>query len=80
MNVVTSETDSVPSPSCSEDTVRLLQRFLRELNPTDRAVLLLFLENASEEAIAETLGSSIGAVRVRLHRIKSRLSQWKDES
>lgn len=80
LHVITSEIDSVPSPARVEDTVRLLQRFLRELNPTDRAVLLLFLENAPEEAMAETLGSSIGAIRVRLHRIQSRLSQWEDES
>ena len=78
--VVSSEADTVHSASQAVDTVRLLERFLRELQPTDRAVLLLFLENASEETMAETLGASIGAIRVRLHRIKARLSQWKDES
>ncbi len=80
LNVVSNETDSVPGATQVDDSVILLERFMRELNPVDRAVLLMFLENLSEESIAETLGSSIGAIRVRLHRIKSRLTDWKDES
>ncbi|MFO0820034.1 MAG: RNA polymerase sigma factor [Pirellulales bacterium] len=79
LKVVSNETDSVPGAPQVDDSVRLLERFMRELNPIDRAVLLMFLENLSEESIAETLGSSIGAIRVRLHRIKSRLTDWKDE-
>ena len=80
LNVVSNETDSIPGANQVDDSVILLERFVRELNPVDRAVLLMFLENLSEESIAETLGSSIGAIRVRLHRIKSLLTDWKDES
>lgn len=80
LHVVSNETDSFPGATQVEDSVILLERFVRELNPVDRAVLLMFLENLSEESIAETLGSSMGAIRVRLHRIRSRLKNWKDES
>lgn len=78
--VVSNEPDSVPGTVHVDDSVLLLERFLQQLNPIDRAVLLMFLENLSEESIAEALGSSIGAIRVRLHRIKSRLTDWTDES
>ncbi len=78
--MVSNETDSVPGATQVDDSIILLEHFLQALNPVDRAVLLMFLENLSEESIAETLGSSIAAIRVRLHRIKSRLTEWKDES
>lgn len=80
LNVVSNETDLVAAAAHVDDSVILLERFMRQLNAIDRAVLLMFLENLSEESIAEALGSSLGAIRVRLHRIKSRLSNWKDES
>jgi RNA polymerase sigma-70 factor, ECF subfamily len=80
LKVVSNETDAVPSTTHADDSIRLLDCFLRELNPIDRAVLLMFLENVPEESMADALGSSIGAIRVRLHRIKSRLTEWEDKS
>jgi RNA polymerase sigma-70 factor (ECF subfamily) len=80
LRVVSNETDSVPSTSYPDNSVRLLERFVSELNPIDRAVLLMFLENLPEDAIAEALGASVGAIRVRMHRIKSRLTDWEGEA
>lgn len=58
------------------DHAELLQRFLRSLSDADRALLLLYMDEISGKEIAEITGLSEGAVRVRVHRIKQRLSRW----
>ena len=54
----------------------LLERFLRSLSHADRAMVLMYLDDLSGKEIAEVTGLSEGAVRVRIHRIKTRLESW----
>lgn len=48
----------------------ILAEFLGSLGAADRSVLLLHMEGLPYPEIAEVVGSSAGAVGVRLHRIK----------
>jgi len=57
------------------DPMTLLESFLRELDPVNRAVLLLDLEGLHRDQIGDILGLSGGAVAVRMTRLKERLSE-----
>jgi len=50
-------------------------RALRGLPEIDRAVLLLALEGATQQEIADVLGVSPGTAGVRLHRARRRLAE-----
>lgn len=52
------------------DELDVLNRFLRSLDPVQRAVLLLDLEGLGREQIAEVLGMSANAVAIRLTRLR----------
>ncbi len=62
------------------DTCELLHRFLQTLNETDRAVLLMELDDVSTSEMAVILGMSEGAIRVRIHRIKQKLTHWEADA
>lgn len=49
---------------------RILDEFLASLSGVDRAAMLLYLENISAAEAAESLGLTVGALRVRWHRIR----------
>ncbi len=54
-----------------------LEEALRQLDPRLRAVFFLKdVEGYSHEEIAELLGISVGAARVRLHRARRKLRQY----
>jgi len=57
----------------SEQHLRLLQRFIATLEPLNRALLLLYLEDRSHREIAEVLGISEGNVATKLTRLRQRL-------
>jgi RNA polymerase sigma-70 factor (ECF subfamily) len=57
------------------DTDELLDTFLSVLEPLDRAVLMLSLDDMPYTDIAEVTGLSINAVGIRLVRIKHRFTQ-----
>lgn len=59
----------------AQDPLALLDDFLAELDPVNRAVLLLDLEGLHREEIGEVLGLSPGAVAVRMTRLKQRFSE-----
>ena len=59
----------------SNERLRLLQRFLAELEPLDRALLLLYLEDRSQREIAEVLGIGESNVSTKIHRLKQRLRE-----
>jgi RNA polymerase sigma-70 factor (ECF subfamily) len=54
------------------ESMRVLHEFLAALSKTDRAVMLLYLDNVSNPEAAEITGLTEGAIRVRLHRIRKR--------
>ncbi len=70
-------TDRVPA--ASQDSQRsqaaMLTDFLSMLGVPDRAVLLLYMEGLSYDAIADVTGLSVDAVRMRLHRMRQSFTQ-----
>ena len=63
-----------------EDTrqVDLLHKRISRLQPFDRAIVLLWLENMPYEEIGQVVGISTSAVSTRLYRIKEQLKKMND--
>lgn len=59
-------------PGASEP-LRLLERFIAQQDPLNRALLLLYLEDRSHREIAEVLGISEGNVATKISRLKQRM-------
>jgi RNA polymerase sigma-70 factor (ECF subfamily) len=51
-----------------------LMALIQALNPTDRQIMLLYLEDLTGAEISEITGMSPGAVAVKAHRLKAALS------
>jgi RNA polymerase sigma-70 factor (ECF subfamily) len=68
----------VPSPTAEARGSELLERLLAELTPPDKAILLLFLDDLGYDEMAKILGTTSGALRVRIHRIKNRLAEIQE--
>jgi RNA polymerase sigma-70 factor (ECF subfamily) len=54
---------------------RAVLRALRAMAPVDRAVLILALEGASQQEIADVLGITASHAGVKLHRARRRLAE-----
>ena len=70
---IVSVSESIPEPIGStgpQDPMQVLDEFLASLNAIDRAILLLYLEDASYADIAEVTGLSQSNVGVRINRLK----------
>jgi len=62
-----------------EPKLNLLYRFISELNETDRIIISLELEDLKQAEIANIVGLKETNVRVKIHRIKEKLTQkFKD--
>ena len=57
----------------SDDGVRALYRVIARLDPLNRALLLLYLDERSQREIAEILGLSETNVATRIGRLKQRI-------
>ena len=74
------ETDTIlaaDDPETAVDHSRLLARLhglVATLKPTDRSVILLYLEGIDASTIADVVGLSPGNVAVKVHRIKTLLA------
>lgn len=55
--------------------IEQLYTFIRELKEIDRAVILLYLEEHSQQDIADILGLSVSNVSTKVFRIKQQLKQ-----
>ena len=86
----TLEEQDVPEPLCGqpepEAALRLVQRrrllhaALRSLSPADRSVLALaYLRDTTLDEVARIEACSVGAVKVRLHRAKARLTRLLED-
>jgi RNA polymerase sigma-70 factor (ECF subfamily) len=53
----------------------MLYRCISELEETDRIIISLELEGLPQAEIAAVVGLSNGNVRVKIHRIKEKLTQ-----
>ena len=63
-----------------EDTRQIdrLHKRIGRLEPFDRAIVLLWLENMSYEEIGQVVGISTTSVSTRLYRIKEQLKKMND--
>lgn len=64
-----------------EDTrqVGMLHKRISKLQPFDRAIVLLWLENLSYEEIGQIVGITVKNVSVRLFRIREQLKQMSND-
>lgn len=68
-----------PASAASEDDLRLLQRFMEQLDALDRALVILYLDGNRYDTIAEVLGISETNVGTKISRIKQKLRRdWAD--
>jgi RNA polymerase sigma-70 factor (ECF subfamily) len=68
---------SSAAPAEGGDDVELLRRFQQTLGDVDQALLIMLMEDVSPAEMAEILGVSTGAIRVRIHRLKLKLADWE---
>jgi RNA polymerase sigma-70 factor (ECF subfamily) len=66
--------------SDSDEKFARLARAISQLNPTEKALITLFLEDLSYEQIAAVLGVTENNVGVMLHRAKKKLSTLMKEA
>jgi RNA polymerase sigma-70 factor (ECF subfamily) len=76
--------DGTPGPEATLhmlENQRQVQKLLEELNPQDRAaVIMYYWYDFSYEEIAKSLSLSVSAVKSRLHRARHTLAQtWQDQ-
>ena len=62
-----------PESAALEDDLRLLQRFIEQLDELDRALVILYLDGNRYDTIAEVLGISETNVGTKISRIKQKL-------
>ena len=60
---------------CNED-INQLYNAIKHLSETDRAVILLYLEEKTYKEIADTIGSNTNNIGVRVNRIRERLNKF----
>ena len=61
--------------SSIENDVQLLYQFISELPEVERIIISLELEDLKQKEIAEIVGLSEGNIRVKIHRIKEKLTR-----
>ena len=63
------------SKEFSSEPISQLYSAIRQLSETDRAVILLYLEEKTYQEIADIIGTNANNVGVRIKRIKQRLNK-----
>ncbi|MEG0926422.1 MULTISPECIES: RNA polymerase sigma factor [Chryseobacterium] len=58
-----------------EPQIQMLYQFISELPETDRIIISLELEEVKQSEIAHIVGLSESNIRVKIHRIKEKLTQ-----
>lgn len=58
-----------------EPKIQLLYKFISELPETDRIIISLELEDVKQAEIASIVGLSESNIRVKIHRIKEKITQ-----
>lgn len=64
---------STNSSQEQEEDVQLLQKFIRQLKPLDRALMILYLDGKSQAEISTILELSASNISTKIHRIKKHL-------
>ena len=73
------DVEHVPRDDAQPDCDHVLESLLDSLNESNRSLLLMYLEDLSTDEMADVLGITPGAVRVRLHRLRTQVAQWIGE-
>lgn len=69
------DAESAPLDPVAAERVRALTAAIRHLDPLDRALVLLYLDDTSHRDIAAVLGLTETNVATKIHRLKQRLRQ-----
>lgn len=69
------DAETAPLDPVGAERVRALTAAIRQLEPLERALILLYLDDHSHRDIASVLGLSETNVATKLHRLKQRLRQ-----
>ncbi len=73
--VVETCADAQPSGAAAVDAAHDVQKLLEHLDEEDRALVIMrFAENHDYDALAEMFGSTPGALRMRVSRIREKLA------
>ncbi len=59
----------------SDNKIKLLYQCISSLEESERLIISLVLEDLPQAAIAEIIGLNVGNIRVKIHRIKDKLSK-----
>ncbi|MCU0342867.1 MAG: sigma-70 family RNA polymerase sigma factor [Ignavibacterium sp.] len=66
--------------SDDENKIQFLRNFLDNLNPTDKVLVSLYLEDFDTKEMSNITGLSESNVRVKIHRIKNEIrKEWQDK-
>ncbi len=57
------------------DSIDVLQQFLFSLDKTDKAIMMLYLDDISHKQISEITGQSVNVISVRISRMKQKFKQ-----
>ncbi|MFD0860971.1 RNA polymerase sigma factor [Sungkyunkwania multivorans] len=76
-NIMTNITDAADKEydNDQERKLKLLYKSLATLDESSRVIILMVLEGVSYEEIAKVIGITEDTLRVRIHRIKNKLSK-----
>jgi RNA polymerase sigma-70 factor (ECF subfamily) len=67
--------DSAEAARAESDDIRSLYRFIGDLDPLHKALVLLYLDGNSYQEIAEVLGITESNVGTRIGRLKQRMKR-----
>lgn len=67
--------DTGEHPDGHEDRFKAMYNCIARLDEKDRSIILLELQDVSQQEIAEIMGMRHEAIRTRIHRIKDKLSK-----
>lgn len=60
---------------CTSEAMRLVEVFIEQLAPLDKALFLMYLEGFSQQETAEVLALSVSNVGVKINRLKQKFEQ-----
>lgn len=60
---------------CTSEVMQLVESFIEQLAPLDKAVFLMYLEGFSQQETAEVLALSASNVGVKISRLKQKFEQ-----
>lgn len=72
------DVSSRSSTPFNDESLKLLYQAIKKLPETDRAIILLYLEEKSYQEIAEIMGLSSNNIGVKITRIKKKLKKLLD--